>query len=109
VWNEKWEDMCKADDSLKSFVFTVKNPHNFPARRFALKAEMKHQAIICDPGWGPHFYDISVSNHCEANLKSYTVLIGRHYRNDTGLDEDTFLTGESYYTAKEIEVFEITD
>jgi hypothetical protein len=38
----------KADDSLKSFVFMLKNPHNIPARRFALKAEMKHQAIGCD-------------------------------------------------------------
>jgi hypothetical protein len=36
---------AKADPSLKSFVLTLKNLHNFPARKFALKVEKKHQAI----------------------------------------------------------------
>jgi hypothetical protein len=36
----------KADPSQKSFVFTLKNPHNLRARKFALKAEMKHKAIF---------------------------------------------------------------
>jgi hypothetical protein len=45
----------KADPSLKSFLFTVKNPHNFPERKFPLKAEKKHEAIFCDSSWGPHF------------------------------------------------------
>jgi hypothetical protein len=35
----------KADPSLESFIFTLKNPHNFPARKFALKAEKKDEAI----------------------------------------------------------------
>jgi hypothetical protein len=36
-----WDDSnCwKWDDSLNSFLFTLKNPHNVPARRFALKNE----------------------------------------------------------------------
>jgi hypothetical protein len=39
------ESNCwKADPSLKSFVFTLKNRQNVPARRFALKAEMKDKA-----------------------------------------------------------------
>jgi hypothetical protein len=33
----------KVDPSLKSFLFTLKNTHNVPARRFALKAEEKDQ------------------------------------------------------------------
>jgi hypothetical protein len=44
----KWESgkyHYKADDSLKSFVFTLKNPHNISARKFALKTEEKHWAI----------------------------------------------------------------
>jgi hypothetical protein len=48
----------KVDPSLKRFVFTLKNPHNFPARRFALKAEKKERAIWCRSDWGPHFNDI---------------------------------------------------
>jgi hypothetical protein len=31
----------KADPTLKGFLFTLKNPHNLPARRFPLKAEQK--------------------------------------------------------------------
>jgi hypothetical protein len=44
---ESGEPHYKADDSLKSFVFTLKNPHNIPARRFALKDENNSQAIYC--------------------------------------------------------------
>jgi hypothetical protein len=37
-WESPPEDSWKCDDSLKSFVFTLKNPHNIPARKFALVA-----------------------------------------------------------------------
>jgi hypothetical protein len=35
----KWESSsaCKADPSLKTLVFMLKNPHNFPARKSALR------------------------------------------------------------------------
>jgi hypothetical protein len=97
-----------ADPSLKSFLFTLKNPHNFPARRFALKAENKGEAIVCASSCGPHFRDISVSDHCNANTDSYSWL-GRAYANDTGLDGNTVFTGSYSFTVKEIEVFEIAD
>jgi hypothetical protein len=63
VWNgrrQEEDNTRKADESLKSFVFTLKNPHNLPARRFALKAEEKQCAIWCDSGWGRCFCDIGV-------------------------------------------------
>jgi hypothetical protein len=46
----EWESGSdfKADDSLKSFIFTLKNPHNIPAKRFALKTVRKHRALYCD-------------------------------------------------------------
>jgi hypothetical protein len=62
----------KADDSQKSFLFTLKNPHNIPARRFALKAEEKWRAIDCDSGCGPHFYGIYVYDNCNTNTNNYT-------------------------------------
>jgi hypothetical protein len=45
-----WDSNCayKADPSLKSFLFGLKNPHNFPARTFALKTEERDKAIFCD-------------------------------------------------------------
>jgi hypothetical protein len=49
------KNVWKSDDLLKSFLFLLKNPHNFPARRFALKAEKKHQAIACGGQCGLYF------------------------------------------------------
>jgi hypothetical protein len=47
-WESRYGE--KADPSLMSFLFTLKNPHNVPARRFALKAEKKNKAISCSFG-----------------------------------------------------------
>jgi phosphopantetheinyl transferase (holo-ACP synthase) len=109
-WNRKFgdENNCwKCDPSLKSFIFTLKNPHNFPARRFALKPEAKEKAIECDANWGPCFYDIDVSDNCNSNTLNSAEMFGTTYDNDTGLDNETFLTGSSEFEVKEIEVFEI--
>jgi hypothetical protein len=104
----------KADPSLKSFLFTLMNPHNFPARRFALKAEKKDQAIYCNSWDGPRFgggmmggADICVRDNCNAKTNSATSL-GNGYTNDTGVDGETFFTGSYQFQVKEIEVFEIT-
>jgi hypothetical protein len=53
TWESPLKTMAKADYSLKSFLFTLKNPHNIPAKRFALKAENKEEAIMCDSALGP--------------------------------------------------------
>jgi hypothetical protein len=109
----KWEsgNSHKADDSLKSFLFTLKNPHNIPARRFPLKAEMKHSAIYCLSGYGPLFGEtgggICVYDNCNAGSQSNTGFDS--YNNDTGQAGDEFFTGSLYFQVKEIEVFEITD
>jgi hypothetical protein len=107
-----WEDSSnylKADNSLKSFLFTLKNPHNIPARRFPLKAEKKHLAINCHSKRGPCFVDISwdlgVSDHCNAN-SSYTWL-GSSYTNDTKLYGQIVFTYSKNFQVAEIEVFEI--
>jgi hypothetical protein len=107
--SREWEgDGCnctKADPSLKSFLFTLRNPHNIPPRRFALKAEKKDEAIFCCSNCGLHFVDIVVFNSCAANTYGF----GRRYTNDTGLDGKTVFTGSPDFQVKEIEVFEITD
>jgi hypothetical protein len=111
-WNRKLEDednCFKADPSLKSFLFTLKNPHNVPARRFPLKADKKDKAIYCESELGPCFWDIGVSDNCNANTNSGTYNFRSSYANDTGLDGETFFTGSKYFKVKEIEVFEITD
>jgi hypothetical protein len=109
-WESRISYCFKADDSLKSFVFTLKNPHDVPARRFALKVEQKQNAIYCHFGWSPCFgggCDIAVSNHCNAHMHSYTRF-GNSYANDTGLNDMIVFTGSQFFEVKEIEVFEIT-
>jgi hypothetical protein len=99
----------KADDSLKSFVFTLKNPHNIPARRFTLKAEKKQHAIFCPSEQGPCFgynvCDIWVDDNCNSQVSCDTSL-GNSYTNDTGVDGMQFFTGWYSFQVKEIEVFE---
>jgi hypothetical protein len=100
----------KADDSLKSFLFTLKNPHNIPMKRFALRPGMRHRAIDCSSKWGPIFgKDIVVHTDCNTNYNSYTHLGNLSYTNDTGLDNEIVFTGGKNFKVKEIEVFEITD
>jgi hypothetical protein len=97
----------KADPSLKSFLFTLNNPHNFPARRFALKSDEKHGAIRCGPEYGPHFGDIGVFDNCNTTASGDTQSFGCRYTNDTGLDGKTLFTNGLAFQVKEIEVFEI--
>jgi phosphopantetheinyl transferase (holo-ACP synthase) len=109
VWNGKHgneSNCCKADDTLKRFLVTLKNPHNIPARRFALPAEAKQYAIICGSEWGLAFGDIAVSNDCNTNTSSSTWL-DNSYTNDTRLAGTIVLTGSKNFQVKEIEVFEI--
>jgi hypothetical protein len=110
-WNGqhgKENNTLKTDDSLRSFLFTLKNPRNIPAKRFALREEKKQWAAVCTAGKGPDFYDITISDNCNVNTRSFTYL-GVVYTNDTGLDSDIVFTGSQYFQVEEVEVFEIRD
>jgi hypothetical protein len=104
------ENNClKADPTLESFLFTLRNPHRIRARKFTLKSARRAGAIWCDASMGPYFgQDLSVCGNCSAHNGSGTRL-GSVYTNDTGLEGQTVFTGSWDFTVKEIEVFEITD
>jgi hypothetical protein len=101
----------------EEFSFPQENPHNVPARKFALKAEEQGEAIHCDCTRGPCFgnCDICVFGHCNASTRSGSdndlgnsysdSWLGLCYANDTGLDEWKVITGLYNFTMKEIEVF----
>jgi hypothetical protein len=108
-WESRVGGFLKADDSEKSFLFTLKNPHNVPAKTFALKTKGKPVAIDCNAEHGPCFSDIDVSNNCNANTDSSTYFFGFAYTNDTGLYGKTFFTGALFFKVKEIEIFKITE
>jgi hypothetical protein len=113
-WNEKQgnENNCwNGDDSLQSFLFTLRNPHGVPPRKFALRKDKKECAIYCYAERCEHFDDIRVWNNCNTNGQSGTY-IGTHwgntiYENDTCFEY--FFTGAENFTVKDIEVFEITE
>jgi uncharacterized coiled-coil protein SlyX len=100
----------RADPSGTSFLFTLKNPHNFPAKTFALKSEEKAKAIDCRSSYGPCFgFDIWVTNNCNGTYDSDSLTFGASYNNDTGLKKERFFTGAGNFKVQEIEVFEITN
>jgi hypothetical protein len=96
----------KADDSRYSFLFTIKNPHNVPPRKFRLRDDTAVFAIVCRPHWGPVFSGVKIVSDCNTKDNDAGGL-GNTYANDTGLDGTTFLTGKPNFRVVEIEVFEI--
>jgi hypothetical protein len=106
AWDSSGND--KEDMSRKSFIFSVKNPHNIEGKRFSVSNP--ERAIYCTSSHGPIFgnHSIYVANECNENTSSYTRL-GLGYMNNTGKRGSEFFTGSKYFTAKEIEVFTITE
>jgi hypothetical protein len=107
----EWESRSgfKGDDSLRSFLFTLKNSHNIPARRFVLKPENRDFAIECYSDYGPYFgsgADICVSDKCNVNADIYSSF-GYTYKNDSGVEGEKLFAGSRNFEVKEIEVFEI--
>jgi hypothetical protein len=114
-WNGKKgkdRNTRKCDDSLRSFLFTLRNPHGVPPRKLALRAEMKQYAIRCNSAYCAGFGDGKFfSDDCNANKDSDTCIGARWknsvYANDIAFGD--FLTGAEEFTVKEIEVLKIAD
>jgi hypothetical protein len=114
-WESRTRNFYKGDDSLRSFLFTLRNPHGVPPRKFALKERMKKYAIWCYSGLCAAFGNCSsgcqLIAYDNSNERSNYALIGRRWR-DTTYENDTryedFFTNEVWFGVKEIEVFEIT-
>jgi hypothetical protein len=47
AWDSLAELTGKGDESLRSFVFSIRNPHGIGARTFGLRAETRGEAIDC--------------------------------------------------------------
>jgi hypothetical protein len=103
----------KGDSSLKSFLFTLKNPDKLPPKKFTLREDRQTKAINCDCTEGPCFLDIGVRDACNATHDNATCLGRTAYTNDpaytNGPSGRHFFTGSEGFTVKEIEVFEVTN
>jgi hypothetical protein len=106
AWELDGNGKDKSDPSQKSFLSTLKNPHNVPARTFALKAEKKQLMICCYSHGGPHFWVIAVWDNCNGNADSCGYF-GSTYNNDAGLDGKRTFAGSPFFPVKAVDVFEI--
>jgi hypothetical protein len=107
VWQSSGSHLT--DDSVKSFLFTIKNPHGLPPQLFPLKEDHKSSAIFCASRSGPSFgggSDLYICTQSNASNQSYTNF-GHSYNNSTGFTGHTVLTGEYNFIVREIEVFEV--
>jgi hypothetical protein len=95
-----------SDDGLRSFMFTLKNPHDVAPRTFSLNPEFKENAIRCCAGLLPAFGHGSWPG-CNFPPR-ISVPIEPEYINDTEIQGDVLLTGGRWTIVHEIEVFEVS-
>jgi hypothetical protein len=107
-WESPALSRSKGDDSLNSFLFTLTNPHNIPARKFELRSERKHEAIYCDSTRSPCFINLGVYDDCNTHSRNYVGYWTESYIQDLRLMPDLIFTNSGHFQVKEIEIFEIT-
>jgi hypothetical protein len=103
-WSRNADDGYVLLDDSAAFLFTVVNPRADPPALFPSKANGR--SIVCASWAGPYFYDLFVNEVFDGNC--YTN-IGRSYVNPTRHDGDTVLTGGTYFTPAEVEVWGLAD
>jgi hypothetical protein len=110
----KWPENNNAwsgDPSQKSFLFTLKNPHNIPPRRFAMDSAKKDYVLYCYNTylvWIGYNGAIGLMPGCNANSTSHNrgFQPDLTFVNDSGHDGTTLFTGSETYSVKEVEIFE---
>jgi hypothetical protein len=113
---EEGTDWCLPPDGrLKSFIFTLKNPHDVLPQRFAVGSNWAATQSSYGPVFQGAFGAIWVYDNCNANTNSWARLKLKYISLDpfhtihTALDGSKLFTGSEKFQVKEIEVFEITD
>jgi hypothetical protein len=103
VWDSTTKDY-KKDESMGTFLFTLKNPHGLDPIRFRLKGDGS-TAIYCNSdrlafGGG---HDICLSDDCDTKTNSYTNF-NVSFENSTKIDSNVLFDGAYNFTVEEIEV-----
>jgi hypothetical protein len=114
----KWpENDWVGDPSWKSFLFTLKNPHNIHARRFGMTSNGKDHVLYAYPSggavvWMGYSGAIGLLPEWNRNSKSHNNgfadwnCSSNTFENDSGHVGETLFTGSRTYTVKEVEIFE---
>jgi hypothetical protein len=105
----EWEsgtELRKADPSMKSFLFSLRQRDRVGVWKCPLTAEGKDRAIECDYSQGPCFgaprSEIAVGEDANG-----TCALGNTYKIDPNANGRFFFTGSPNFEVAEIEVFEI--
>jgi hypothetical protein len=95
---------------FEKFAFQSEQLAQCPGTEIRLEDQRaRHNTtILCCSDSGPKFCDIWVSDNFNAHRKYGVFFCGGRYTNETGLDENTFLSGSPHFQVKENEVSEIT-
>jgi hypothetical protein len=98
---------ASSDPSLRSCIFTIKNPHNLAPRIFKLKQQ--ENAIYNHLKYGPRFGDGMAADLwvCGESFLANSSVLGMSYINNTGIEGSKVLAGSSCFSPNEIEVFEV--
>jgi hypothetical protein len=111
-WESRTTECYIPDPSRTTFIFTLKNHHNIPARRFRMNGNTEGP-VFCRSDHGPNFCQIGVRDQCNVSQENYAKFFKNdglnRFNNDTGLKGDEVFMPSGYFTVKEIEVFQIED
>jgi hypothetical protein len=96
-----WEN----DSSLKTFLFTLKNPHGIAARKFMIKNKGVNAIYGAADrlAFGPG-HSLYVCDNCNTSTENH-VSFGSSFENDTGINPQSLLNGTQMFTVQEIEIF----
>ncbi|KAL9954735.1 hypothetical protein ACROYT_G042308 [Oculina patagonica] len=89
-----------------AFLFSMANQHGLGPAKMPLKSQQQQNAICCGRLNGPTFgfgHDLHISDNANTNTTSYSNL-GHSYECPSG-QQDTFFTGNRYFTVTDYEVF----
>jgi hypothetical protein len=106
AWERPFFSQAKADASLRSFLFTLKNPHKLAPQIFKLIPGQEASAIRISRTACACFGndDLFIVGGCDAS-PSRSGGFGSTYQNDTGIDGRLVFTGSDSFIVSEIEVF----
>jgi hypothetical protein len=98
----------KGDRTERSFLFTLKNPHNLPPRKFRLALGQESSSIKVSSRTCSCFGndDLFICGGCDVN-RSHSRGFGSTYENTTGIEGRLVFTGSDTFIVNEIEVFEV--
>jgi hypothetical protein len=93
------------DASKRTYVWTLKNPHNLPPQIFPQKTQFVgiQDYPHCGPSFGrPDLYVLDRGNATDQNSSNLSQFV-----NDSGIAGHEVLTGARHFVVKEIEVFQV--